>query len=102
MEIEQGVLIQFKRIRMRPKTEPAANVNGSETGSEIYSTYLHRWGTIRTIQNFPISSFSTYIIHCTVFFSMPFPDKKIKSADSSNKTKKMKIQKVFGKIQLSY
>lgn len=61
-------------------------------GTEINPTYPHRWGTIRTVQNFAITSFSTNIIHCTVFFRMPIPDQKIKH-NNSPKTPPKKMMK---------
>lgn len=36
--------------------------------------YLDRGGTIRAIQHFAITAFSTYIIHRTVLFRVYFPN----------------------------
>lgn len=41
--------------------------------------YLNRRGTKRTIQNFPITAFSTDIVHCTILFRMLIPDQQFRA-----------------------
>lgn len=40
---------------------------------ETLIKYLHGRGTKRTVQDFSIGTISTYAIHRTIVFRMPFP-----------------------------